>query len=528
MPKTSLTFIDQEEVKRDFKVHLDDESNRRILFSARFGAGKSTFLKHFFEDDEIAKSYVTLKLYPVNYSIAHNKDVFELVKYDIIYELLSKYPNKIDLEKDDYSNLLIGQMFLLHSFKIDPLIKSILKITNPESEVYSEITDKLSAIFEQYSAYKDKTVKDDSKMLMQYIKQLRHHKGSPHEYDDISELITTMLESIVKGEEKQDNTHEDITESEVEEHKDKSFPKTVLIIDDLDRLDPEHVFRLFNIFSAHYDSIYDENKFGFNKVIFVCDYNNIRLMYEHRYGKGVDFSGYIDKFYSNHVFHYDNRIYVRNKLKDIFNKKPQLIPEKLDNEYGPQRNNFYAVFEYLVNALLEINAITLRNLEQFDVYDFPQYSFSIGDSELIYQAAKQPFLILVHLLEKIINRSSLKLYLAVLSEKFESNRYFIKSPYYSSEQIEEVIIRFSLRFIVSPKLIFDRRKPENDEIEGRVKIDNLVINYSLGYNWDTETRSIRPLNYSNADGKIIENTNPFKILVEAITKIEDLPKHNEE
>ena len=77
---------------------------------------------------------------------------------------------------------------------------------------------------------------------------------------------------------------------------------TVLLIDDLDRLDPEHVFRLFNIFSAHYDDVTESNKFGFDKIIFVCDINNIQQMFNHRYGINVEFNGYIDKFYSSEIF----------------------------------------------------------------------------------------------------------------------------------------------------------------------------------------------------------------------------------
>lgn len=73
----------------------------------------------------------------------------------------------------------------------------------------------------------------------------------------------------------------------------------VLIIDDLDRIDPEHIFRLFNIFSAHFDYHKGtDNKFGFNKVVFVCDIRNIRNMFHSRYGAATDFTGYIDKFYS--------------------------------------------------------------------------------------------------------------------------------------------------------------------------------------------------------------------------------------
>jgi len=40
-------FIDISKLKDAFKDHLDLEQNERIVFSARFGNGKTTFLKIF-------------------------------------------------------------------------------------------------------------------------------------------------------------------------------------------------------------------------------------------------------------------------------------------------------------------------------------------------------------------------------------------------------------------------------------------------------------------------------------------------
>jgi hypothetical protein len=459
-------------------------------------------------------------LYPVNYSIAHNKDVFELVKYDIIYELLSKYPDKIDLKKDEYSDLLLGQMFLLHGFKIDPLIKSILKVTNQESEVYVEIMDKLSEIFKQYSAYKDKTIKDDSKRLVQYIKQLKHHKGSPHEYDDISELITTMLESIAKADVDKGGKNENTAEVEAGDLSKEKSVQTVLIIDDLDRLDPEHVFRLFNIFSAHYDSVYDENKFGFDKVIFVCDYNNIRLMYEHRYGKGVDFSGYIDKFYSTKPFYYDNKIYVRNLLLTIFKNKPIILPPKRSDELQPGiRSVFYSAFEYLINALFEVGAITLRNLEQFESYDLPTYKIIAGKQSHQYFASDSPFLILMHLLKKLIDMESLKHNLLNLTERFNHNPNFVITDS-SQERIENYLIDSSLLFIIEPDKIFNYDRVESGNENGVIELNGKLIHYRLVYNSSREIRvaSLSFINSAKEDKTY--NPNIFEFLFDALVKSE--------
>ena len=48
-----------------------------------------------------------------------------------------------------------------------------------------------------------------------------------------------------------------------------------LIIDDFERIDPEHIFRILNVFSSHMEG--DENNIlGFDHVIIVGDIENIK------------------------------------------------------------------------------------------------------------------------------------------------------------------------------------------------------------------------------------------------------------
>jgi hypothetical protein len=91
-------------------------------------------------------------------------------------------------------------------------------------------------------------------------------------------------------------------------------------------MDPEHIFRILNVISAHYDSFMLEddkeyyNKFGFDKIILVADINNIKSIYEHRFGKNVDFDGYINKFYSNSFFKFDSIKVGKALLEQLYNK----------------------------------------------------------------------------------------------------------------------------------------------------------------------------------------------------------------
>ncbi|OOQ57968.1 P-loop NTPase fold protein [Mucilaginibacter pedocola] len=502
MKKNPLKYIDQENVKIDFKNHLDDSDNQRILFSARFGVGKSTFLKNYFENSE---DYIALKLYPVNYSIAHNKDVFELIKYDLVYELLSKYPKEIQLKKDDYSFSLLSQVFILHNLKIDPLLKSILKASVPESDTYNEIIEQLNGIVKQYSKFKDDVVKDETALLNSYIAQLKNFKGTAHEHDQISELISNMLENVKSS--KIENT---------------PAIKTVLIIDDIDRLDPEHVFRLFNIFSAHYDSVTEENKFGFDKVIFVCDYDNIRLMYENRYGTGVDFSGYIDKFYSSDVFKYDNKKYVKNKLYEIFSGKAKNIQQNLEHIYSPTRSgDFYMVFEYILAILFEINALTLRNLEQFGIYDLPRYTFLPTDSSLRYQAADFPFLILTHLLGKLFSFDELCRHFSTLAERWDLDPVLTNpGGSYDVEQFHTYLKEISLTFIIDGKEFFSRKNMSEKTRSGVTSCEGKVIYYELMLNYQTMMNRAHLRNPNSTESITNRETqnNAFSFFLTAIKK----------
>lgn len=80
-----------------------------------------------------------------------------------------------------------------------------------------------------------------------------------------------------------------------------------MVIDDLDRIDPEHIFRILNVFAAHFDKDADNNKFNFDKVIISCDIENIRRIFRNRYGMDADFNGYIDKFFSKGIFSFQNK-----------------------------------------------------------------------------------------------------------------------------------------------------------------------------------------------------------------------------
>lgn len=102
--------------------------------------------------------------------------------------------------------------------------------------------------------------------------------------------------------------------------------KSVLIIEDLDRIDPAHLFRIMNVLSSQVDNPYYSevphgNKFGFDKIILVMDYEIARHLFHHFYGKEANYEGYMNKFLNTLPYSYsikeEAHRQVRQKILDI-------------------------------------------------------------------------------------------------------------------------------------------------------------------------------------------------------------------
>ena len=101
---------------KHFTRHLQLEGNDRIIFSGKYGSGKSTFLKEFFKDETQEKLFSTeryevVRIYPVNYSVSSNEDIFRLIKYDLILELISKREYDF-LKPNQFPNKYLGSFYL--------------------------------------------------------------------------------------------------------------------------------------------------------------------------------------------------------------------------------------------------------------------------------------------------------------------------------------------------------------------------------------------------------------------------------
>lgn len=275
-------IIPIDSIEKDFEDFLSPESNKRIIFSGPFGIGKTYFLDKFFKNRK--EKYLPIFLRPVNYSLLSNEDVFRLIKYDILFQIIKDRQFIFD-DIPDFTKMEFSQFFASQNLFL-PLV-NLLK-TLPKIKTLVTGAEEIEKLIKKYSEGLKQINKNEKLSILSEFRT-EAETNFLLEYDHVSQLIADQLDELAKG---------------------NSLQK-VLIIDDLDRLDPEHIFRLFNVFSAHFDHVnyypngeeIKDNKFGFDKIIFVCDIENIRKLFAHKYGIGVDFSGYIDKFYSRRIFY---------------------------------------------------------------------------------------------------------------------------------------------------------------------------------------------------------------------------------
>lgn len=311
-----------------FKSHLDIPDNSRIFFSGVFGIGKTYFLNNFFNEQE---DYDSIFLRPVHYSIANIDDIINYIKYDICFELLAK---GIDFEKTEFSKVFSAQSFVKEN-----LIESLsilVKMTGSIGKPLLDINDGIKELYEKIDQHHKLLETDQKAEILDFLKEITGKEGSIYHEDNIVILIHDLLWSLK-------NTKD--SDIEIVNEKNK---KTVLVIDDLDRLDPEHIFRILNVFACHFDlNTGRENKFGFDKIVLVGDEANIRSIFQEKYGINTDVNGYLDKFFSTEIYYFDNERAVSDYLYSYVRRLK--VGNKL---YLKQGNSVF--FDLLYNLAREL------------------------------------------------------------------------------------------------------------------------------------------------------------------------------
>jgi len=334
-----------------FNEHLDIENNSRILFSGKFGIGKTYFLNEFFENKK--GDYEVFHLFPVNYQITSNENIIEFLKYDILIELLKK--DKDIVQKNDYSNLIDLQRLLyiwgkdnfVEIFKTG--VSIIPKLGKPLKEVVG--------LTENFWKFKKGIEAGGQGLVDNFLKEIK--EKNILETDSLSELLKRKIK------------------------KQKGKKQSILILDDLERIDPEHIFRILNVFSAHLDSNNEEipNKFNFDKIILVADIKNLRSIFHYRYGDQTDFNGYFNKFFSEEVFQFKNEEIIAEVMDEVISHFQ--IKNMKDIESALGINGFLRIIlKDILLRSLELNGkekLDLRQLLKGVKFQIP--SFKNGSYE---------------------------------------------------------------------------------------------------------------------------------------------------
>ena len=274
--KITLDSVNISGKLNDFAQYL--ETTDRIILSAKFGDGKTYLLNELRKDEAMQNKYEFFTIYPVNYSVAKNEDVFEYIKRDIIVQLHErKLLDNIDL------NALFASVLTSDDFT--SVVSFLLSFVSM-GEFYNKVYHKFLEIKNKYDEKKHTADK--------YLSKFANTAGCIYEEDGYTTLIRMAIEWI-----SQDHSLNG------EERKAK---KPVLIIEDLDRLDPKHLFRILNVVSAHIDDSKQPdivgNKFGFNNIVLVMDYDVTKHIFHHFYGAQACYEGYMSKFLSREPFRY--------------------------------------------------------------------------------------------------------------------------------------------------------------------------------------------------------------------------------
>jgi len=474
-----------------FSAELIDPLNKRILFSAPFGAGKSYFLEKYFKNSD---DYNFINLYPVDYSVTSNDDIFEIIKFDVLEALLARYSNEIKLTEEDLSQALITQEFLRNEVNYYEVFKVFAKYF-PGGEAVTDGIDVLKKQFDEHNTFSEKMKRKPSDNAADFIRQIRKTKNSIRELDEVSLMIKSFVERVIEANQK----------------------RFILIVDDLDRLDPDHIFRIINVFTAHHNSKTELNKFGFDKVVFVCDVNNIEHMFKHRFGPQADFTGYIDKFYSKNIFEFDGRSFLKEVYYDDFIKSKRYLDEDNFNLQTLRKlNDGSSVidgFKRIVNDLIDIDAIRIRSILKFQALKLPTNKVVLYGMQ--FQSAYHDFLVLIFLLRQLMPRlSDLKDSIAKLASDYVKkfpNRVVLDED----EAFAELIARSSFPFLF-PETSLVRHYEEGGKVFNFNDGKNIItIEVSLSRDFNSQFPKVDVQRFTRQDGSKA-NLNPYYFLLGAV------------
>ena len=318
---------------KEFEKHL--KSHPRTILSARFGDGKSFFLAA--AQKKLKKRYVFLTIYPVNYQVVENQDIFEYIKRDLLFQL---YAKGLVPESYEIPDSIASYFFLQNNWKqfAEEFLKTLSYFDASNTIMATLGAAKfLMAMKKKYDAFKNKGG-EIGERLDNFIAEF--DKRGIYESDP----VTTILNDIIKSWKKKYNRR-----------------RVCLVFEDMDRIDPSHIFRILNVISAQMDYAYkygvspkssnlSGNKFGVDNIVVCLDYDNLKHIFHHFYGPKACFDGYINKFSDKGIFYYSlheqvQQFYMNelSRVTGMDNNAVKVIMEQFDMTAFTLRQLYHAI-----------------------------------------------------------------------------------------------------------------------------------------------------------------------------------------
>lgn len=345
----------------NFGKHLN--AYPRTILSSKFGDGKSYFIQKIKNDPELSKRYEFLTIYPVNYQVVGNKDIFEILKRDILFQIMlhDMISGNVRLTEAEAFSLFLYQKGGSLLYELMPYI----------AEVGLEKDDckKLLAVMkglrlfkdlkEKFAKYKEKNLKTDDDVLDAFLERA----DSQYIYE--CDVITRIIQKAIA------------------DYKDRTKKEVVLFVEDMDRIDPAHLFRILNVLSAHMDYCYKDfvspdhsmigNKFNLDNIVIVIDYHNLKSIYRHFYGEHTDFNGYISKFLSGVPFYYSleklKYEYIINKIVEITKLSETFVKTVFPKDVIISRSMREAVQSFMTIQNAIVTPITICDSKMVQLND---------------------------------------------------------------------------------------------------------------------------------------------------------------
>lgn len=377
-----MEIIDITNKLSEFEKHLN--LNRQTILSAKFGDGKTYFLNKYIEQNEDDTFFIVL--HPVNYVVSPNEDIFEYIKRDILCSLV----HRSEFQETNWDEAL------KELFRYDTILETVDTIATN-----IPCGNLLTLPFHLFKKVDDKFAVD------KYFDRFKNTKGGLFEFDQFTFAIQQTLNEIKKN-----------------------GLRTILIIEDLDRIDPEHLFRILNVLGAHVDEDKNTNKFGFDNIVAVLDYDTTEHIFHHFYGAQANYKGYMSKFMSSYPFRYSITEVAHEQLREYL--KNECHVELLDE--FPKDINGRSLLETVNNLSVREIVQILDNINnQIDPADVElPYGYKTYSNDYITRF----FAVLVRMGYKVSNNALVEYY----TDEFEHfrilNNYLLAVGIYNNPLFE--------------------------------------------------------------------------------------------